>query len=380
MNGAGRYQVAFHEPMGRLVAVHTLTAADRLAYTRRLNGVGTFLLSQPRARRLPVMEQKDALAIVYRSAPRSGSLRVEGAYFLRLVEHVSGDYDSLVLGGVSAEHLLARRIYHPDDDPQVAGGYSTKDGPAVTLMRQIVYEQLIAPAAQPWRAVPGLRLGPVGDDTSPPYPFRREIGQQNVLDVLSDMAKATRLDFWLEWEGVDPAGPPRFVFHAGRRGTDRSKAAHPEGPYVYLTPASGNLVEPHLTVDSRDEATVVYVLGKGANGHRLVYRVERPEAGTSPFGVIERAVASSQADTLDELLAAAQTALAESQPEVTFTFTPLVGAGGAVYGLDWDLGDVVTVGAFGYELSARITAVTVTLTGEGEKIEVETEREVEPGE
>lgn len=373
---SGRYQVAFHEPDGRLAGVHTLTAADRLAYTRRLNGVGAFLLSLPRAHRQPVMERADALAVVYRADPHTDRLRADGVYFLRLVEHVPGDYDSLVLGGVSAEHLLARRLYHPDDDPQVAGGYSTKDGPAVTLMRQVVYEQLIAPAAHPWRAVPGLSLGPVGADTSPPYPFRREIGQQTVLDVLGDIAKATKLDFWLEWAGIDPAGYPRFVFHAGRRGTDRSKAAHPDGPYVYLTPSSGNLVEPHLTLDRRDEATVVYVLGKGANGHRLVYRAERADAlGASPFGVIERAVESSQADTLDELLAAAQTALAESQPEVTFTFTPLVGAGGAVYGLDWDLGDIVTVGAYGYELSARITAVTVTLTSQGERIEVEMERE-----
>lgn len=372
----GHYQVAFHEPNGRLVYVHTLTAVNQLAYTRRLNGVGAFMMSLPRDQRQPVMEQKDALAVVYRADPRVGGLRVEGAYFLRLVEHVPGDYEGLVLGGVSAEHLLARRIYHPDDDPLVAGGYSTKDGPAVTLMRQVVYEQLIAPAANPWRAVPGLSLGPVGPDTSPPYPFRREIGQQTVLDVLGDMAKATKLDFWLEWTGTDPAGYPRFVFHAGRRGTDHSKAAHPDGPYVYLTPSSGNLVAPQLTLDSRDEATVVYVLGKGANGHRLVYRAEHPDAlGVSPFAVSERAVESSQADTLDELLAAAQTALAESQPVVTFTFTPLVGAGGAVYGLDWDLGDIVTVGAYGYEMSARITAVTVTLTGEGERIEVETERE-----
>ncbi len=373
---SARYQVAFHEPSGRLAGVHTLTAADRLAYTRRLNGVGTCLLSLPRATRQPVMLLKDALAAVYRSDPRSGQLRADGAYFLRLADHVPGDYESVVVGGVSAEHLLARRIYHPDDDPQVAGGFSTKDGPAVTLMRQIVYEQLIAPASNSWRAVPGLRLGPVGDDTSPSYPFRREIGQQRVLDVLGDIAKATRLDFWLDWDGVDPAGYQRFVFHAGRRGTDSSKASRPGGPYVYLTPSSGNLLEPQLTLDSREEATVVYVLGKGANGHRLVYRAERAEAlGASPFAVSERAIESGQADTLDELLAAAQTALAEGAPQVTFSFVPLVGAGGAVYGLDWDLGDIVTVGAYGYEMSVRITAVTVTLTGAGETIEVETERE-----
>lgn len=376
---SARYQVAFYEPEGRLVYIHTLTAVDQMAYTRRLNGIGTFMMSLPRELRQPVMLRKDALAQVYRSDPVTGRMREDGTYFLRSADHVPGTYDGLVIGGVSAEHLLKRRVYNPDDDPKVAGGFSTKSGPAATVMREVVYEQMIAPAANPERAFPGLSLATVGDtDTSPNYPFRREIGQQHVLDVLGDIAKATRLDFWLAFDGVDvEGGYPRFVFHAGRRGTDRSKHSHPAGPYVYLTPGSGNLVEPQLTLDSAEEANAVYVLGKGANGNRLVYRQERSAAVVeSPFNRMERAVEASEADTLDELLAAAETALAEGEPTVTFSFVPLVTAAGAVYQVDWDLGDIVTVGAYGYEMDARVTAVTVTLTGAGETIEVETEREV----
>jgi len=374
---SARYQVAFYEPTGRLVYIHTLTAVDQMAYTRRLNGVGAFMMSLPRALRQPVMLRKDALAQVYRSDPVTGQMREDGTYFLRSAEHVPGTYDGLVIGGVSAEHLFKRRVYNPDDDPNVAGGFSTKSGPAVTVMREVVTEQMIAPAVNNERAFPGLSLASIGEDTSPNYPFRREIGQQNVLDVLSDVAKATRLDFWLAFDGVDPAGYPKFVFHAGRRGTDRSKHSHPAGPYVYLTPSSGNLVEPQLTLDSTEEANAVYVLGKGANGNRLVYRQERSAAVVeSPFNRVERAVESSEADTLDELLAAASTALAEGAPQVTFSFMPLVTASGAIYQLDWRLGDVVTVGAYGYEMDARVTAVTVTLTGAGETVEVETEREL----
>ena len=374
---SARYQVAFYEPAGRLVYIHTLTAVDQMAYTRRLNGVGAFMMSLPRHLRQPVMLRKDALAQVYRSDPVTGQMREDGTYFLRSAEHVPGAYDGLVIGGVSAEHLLKRRVYNPDDDPNVAGGFSTKSGPAVTVMREVVTEQMISPATNGERAFPGLSLASIGEDTSPNYPFRREIGQQNVLDVLSDVAKATRLDFWLAFDGVDPAGYPKFVFHAGRRGTDRSKHSHPAGPYVYLTPSSGNLVEPQLTLDSTEEANAVYVLGKGANGNRLVYRQERSAAVVeSPFNRVERAVESSEADTLDELLAAASTALAEGAPQVTFSFVPLVTASGAIYQLDWRLGDVVTVGAYGYEMDARVTAVTVTLTGAGETVEVETEREL----
>ena len=375
---SARYQVAFYEPTGRLVYIHTLTAVDQMAYTRRLNGVGAFMMSLPRALRQPVMLRKDALAQVYRSDPVTGQMREDGTYFLRSAEHVPGAYDGLVIGGVSAEHLFKRRVYNPDDDPNVAGGFSTKSGPAVTVMREVVTEQMIAPAVNNERAFPGLSLASIGEDTSPKYPFRREIGQQNVLDVLSDVAKATRLDFWLAFDGVDTVGGyPRFVFHAGRRGTDRSKHSHPAGPYVYLTPSSGNLVEPQLTLDSTEEANAVYVLGKGANGNRLVYRAERSSAVVeSPFNRVERAVESSEADTLDELLAAAETALAEGAPQVTFSFVPLVTASGAIYQLDWRLGDVVTVGAYGYEMDARVTAVTVTLTGAGETVEVETEREL----
>src|SRR5690606_4513345 len=114
---SARYQVAFYEPTGRLVYIHTLTAVDQLAYTRRLNGVGTFMMSLPRDLRQPVMLQKDALAQVYRSDPATGQMREDGTYFLRSAEHVPGTYDGLVIGGVSVEHLLKRRVYNPDDDP-----------------------------------------------------------------------------------------------------------------------------------------------------------------------------------------------------------------------------------------------------------------------
>ena len=176
---------------------------------------------------------KDALAQVT-GATRSPARCARTAPTSCSAEHVPGTYDGLVVGGVS-EHLFKRRVYNPDDDPKVAGGFSTKSGPAVTVMREVVAEQLISPAMHPERAFPGIRLADIGEDTSPNYPFRREIGQQNVLDVLSDIAKATRLDFWFEFDGIDPGGYPRSSFTPA--GVARTLEAQPSGgPYVYLTP------------------------------------------------------------------------------------------------------------------------------------------------
>lgn len=365
----GRYQVAFYTPQGRLVRLHDLTGTEQVAYSRRVADEGQFMMALPRDLADDVLLQRDALAQVYRLHPLTGQLQEDGTYFLRLPDHVPGDYEGLVISGVSPETLLRMRCYDPDDDPLAANGFSTKGGPATQLMREIVTEQLISPLNTA-RAFPGVHLAPYGLDGPPNYYFRSEIKAQYVFDILTDIYKATGVEFWLSYADRHPTGYPRFAFHAGRVGRNRSKAAHPDGPYVYMTQAAGNLAEAQLTIDALDERTVVVVLGKGANGNRLVYRQESDRMDDSPFAYREIVVEAGEADTLDELLSAADTGLAEHEAETTFTFRPAL-ASGALYEQDWDLGDIVTVGHRGVEYTMQITGVSVTLSAGEELIEVE---------
>lgn len=368
------YQVGIYSG-GKLRTLYDLTGSEQFRYSKKVNGYGQFLLAIPRARAHAALYERDALARVFRPHPCTGQMTGDGVYLLRLHDSVPGDYDGLVIAGYGPEWLLDGRIYDPDDDPLVANGYSTKSGPVTSVMREIVVEQCIAPATRPERAIPGLTARPIYDTSAPNCAVRREVSADTVLQVLDGLSKAHRTDFWCEFMGLDPIyGHPRFEFVTGRVGRDRSKQSYPAGPYTYLTPLTGNLIDPHLTIDEREEKTVAVVLGQGANGNRLVYYQESAAVTGSPFARREIAVEANEINSVDALLTAASQALEEHKAAVTFEFEPQVGASGAVYQQDFDLGDIVTVGDDRIELPMRVMGIEITAQAGDETIKVETEQ------
>lgn len=368
-----RYQVAFHDNVGRLQYLHDLTAIDQMRYSRTVNGMGQFLMALPRDKALAAMREKDAMVHVYRTSPLNGVLALDGVYLLRMWDTPPGEPPGFVCAGPSPEDLLRRKIYDPRDDPLVANGFSTKSGYAVALMREIVQEQCVDPAFNTEMALPGFTVAASGSDSGPTAAFRTEFKNQTVLDVLKGLSDAHKIDWWVAFDRVDTAGGyPRFIFRTGRQGTDWSKAAHPSGPYVYLAPQNGTLIDHQLTVDAQEEANTVFVLAKGANGNRLIYKQVGTGGGDSPFNKIGAVIEASEADTVDELLTAAAQGLEERKTKTTFTFTPVTNAGGSVYGADWDLGYVITVGDGVVEYTMRVTGIEITLQGGEESIVVET--------
>lgn len=368
-----RYQVAFFDNVGRLQRIHDLTAIDQMRYSRKVNGIGQFLMALPRDLAIDAMREKDAMVQVYRTSPVTDRLALEGVYLLRMWDTPPGEPPGFVCAGPSPEDLLRRKPYDPRDDPLVANGYSTKSGYAVALMREIVQEQCVAPTFNTEMALPGFSVATSGVDSGPTAAFRTEFKKQSVLDMLTGLSDAHKLDWWIEYDSVDLAGYPCFVFYAGMRGTDWSKATHPTGPYVYLAPQNGTLAEHQLTVDAQSEANVVFVLAKGANGNRLIYKQTGDSVGDSPFNQIGTVVEASEADTADELLTAAATGLEENKAKTTFSFVPITTAGGSVYNLNWTLGDIVTVGDGTVEFTMRIVGIEITVQGGEQVITVETE-------
>jgi hypothetical protein len=373
MAALGRYQLGVYSSEGRLETVYSLMASDQMRYSKTLSGIGSFLFTLPQGLRQSVLTQRDAMVRVFRVNPTSSQMEDDGVFLLNFFDNVPGDYRGYVCSGVSPESLLKTRIYVPQDDPLVANGFSTKAGSAVEVMREIVTEQCVSPAVNAARRIPGFRVNPttIGGAGDRTY-FRREAGTQTVLDVLNEIRK--RVDFKVDYVGTDVVhGYPQFEFSCGSIGRDHSKHTNPNGPYVYLIPTAGNLKDPQFTLDRAEEKTVVYVLGKGANGNRLVYRKASSAIRDSPFNYREVAVEANEADTLDELETAADKALEDTKAKITFTFEPVVTATGAIYELDWDLGDIVTVGANGADYDMRVTGIDITLQGGQETLAIETE-------
>ena len=156
------YQVVVIDPTsGDVTNIYDNTAFIDLRYSRVLNGIGLLALVLPGTDLNYETFTLDSLIEVQRTDPATGALIVEDTYFCRLRERYRDDrIERVVIGGVSLNHLLMRRVVRPEDDPAVAGGYSTKDGPADTVIRAYVREQA-ADLASAARQFPGFTVNSV---------------------------------------------------------------------------------------------------------------------------------------------------------------------------------------------------------------------------
>lgn len=150
-----------------------------------------------------------------------------------------------------------------------------------------------------------------------------------------------------------------FSTFAGQRGADHR---FPNGinPLI-LSPDMGNLGETTLTIDYRDEITLVYAGGKGEGTERLLGSAQdNARIGVSPFGEREFFVNATQYDSTTGLTAEADAKLRAGRVRTIFQGR-LIDTPDTQYGVHWTWGDYVTAQAFGQLIDCRIDAVSVTV-------------------
>src|SRR5687768_5245196 len=137
------YQLTvIHPSTGQPLTVITGSGIDDLVYSKVLNNIGALAMTLPEGHDWSSIFVLDSLIEVARTSPLTGTLQTEETYLTRLTHRFrEGDEELYVVGGLSLNHLLARRVIDPDDDPLAAGGYSTKAGPADDVMRAYAREQ-----------------------------------------------------------------------------------------------------------------------------------------------------------------------------------------------------------------------------------------------
>ncbi len=365
------YQLAFRDTDGDLVTVMDLTGAMKMRYSLAVNSFGLFLLTLPSDLAKPVMGMLDgAVQVIWTDEP--GQNVVDGTYLLRYKGYLGqGRTDIYTIAGYGPEHMLWRNIFLSEDDPAEANGFSTKSDPADTLIREVVYEQFINPAVNTSRVKTGL-TAPAAAGTYDTAAFREESSDAKVLALIKKIADARGVDFWVDY---DESGPT-MTFQTGTIGTDRRKSTNEPlaQPYVYFSSQLGNLDEPELIIDRRNEQNHVYVFGQGPAGTRLAYDKVGEGATDSPWNDIEFGVQAKNTKTLDDWYIEADAALNAERAKLTgFTFRPQRGTQLARYGRDWFLGDLVTAAYQDTEVEVRVKGVTVDVTADSEEIEPEME-------
>lgn len=358
------YQLTVRSPDdGAVRTVLDGSAFDDCKYSRVLNDVGVLAMTLPSDPDWPAIFTLDALIDIERTSPITGLLQLEETYLTRLLHRFrEGDQERFIVGGLSLNHLLARRLVDPDDDPLAAGGYSTKAGPADDILIAYANEQCGA-SASAIRQFPNFS---VAASNSVGATAGRRLRYENLLDVFQDVCNQSNVDFITT----------RLTGNSLRLtvypiGTDRTRSRnYPFAPFVELNPLRGNLSDPSLLNDRKNEQNYVYALGQGPGESRIVSKLAGDGINDSPYNRIEFTADIRTAERGDSttITTGARAALVEKQPKNEFTFKPTGTEPGNVYRQDWDVGDVLTCVWDDEVINLRVREVEISLSSSGETI------------
>lgn len=346
------------------------SAVDDLRYSRVLNDVGSIALTLPATNpyALTLIAQGldnvlDDFIEVYRTDPVNGGLQLEDTFMLRLLHRFAeGDNERIALGGYSLNHLLMRRLVDPTTDPTQAGGYSTKSSAyASSVMREYVVQQAGSGAGT--RAFPNFNVPVLGDFGTA---IGRRLRYENLLDEMKAIALSNDCDFQVVRRSTNV-----LDCQIKNIGVDRRYSTnYGQAPYVILDPQRGNMNDPSILYDRKDEKNRMYAQGQGQGINRKVLIVSGAGVNDSPFNTIEFLEDVRSAEKADALTlyTQAKASLREGEPKKEFTFDVSAVEPGNMYRNDWDIGDKLTAQWGNFVLDLRMSSVEISISSAGETI------------
>ena len=365
------YQLAiFDAATGILQAVIPIDKVKEIRYSRVLSGIGKIAITFPSNTPFAPAFILDNFIEVYRTDPITEDLVKEETFLIRIIERMIDDGEEwIVIGGMSLNHLLTRRVVDPDDDPLVAGGYTTKAGLADQVISQYVNEQ-IGPGASVSRRIPNLTINPPSNVGTP---LGARLQHEKLYNEVRRMALQGNVDI-----NIERTLGNSMIFSAAPIGIDRSYTTnYPGSPWLGFSIKRGNAEYFEYSLDRAEDLNFCYALGPGNVGDRIVLKVPGQGVSDSPFNrseFVQDARNIEKGDALG-LLSEAQGGLVEKRYKEVYTFNPLIGVPGSTYHLDWDLGDRVS-GILDSEIVAqeiidfRITEIDITISEGTETISV----------
>lgn len=352
------YEITFDDPRGSRLAV--MDDVYTLNTQKIINNVAT--LKAEIGTKYDDLFRPDALIEVWRKSEGTASLF--DAYFIRAWQYERRyNRERSVIWAQSVTQMLTRRII------AYASGsaYTSKNAPLDNMMKAIVRENLGSLATDTDRQLTSLITVAADKGEAPTAP--KSFAYRGVLEVLRDISdlsrtKGTRLYFGFR-PYFDSAGLIHFEFFTKVNclGID-----HSTDKQVIFSPEWGNLVNPKLTFDYRESASVVYAGGQGLEADRIVEEREDVETSKqSPWNRVEEFYnCSGQAETVAEVQASGDARLAEMRPRVSFS-GELVDTPAARFSKHWDFGDLVTISYRGLQMPAIINSVAIYNSVDGEE-------------
>jgi hypothetical protein len=360
---------------GDILRIYSLSQlSGELRYGRVLNGIGRVAFTMLSFPEQDEVFSFDNIVEIWRlnsdTPGEDGVVRREkdASYLIRMRLYFTDEGVSYItIGGVSLEHLLMRRVIHPGDDPNEAGGYSTKLDIASDMMAEYATEQ-IGSGASADRSISTLTVSSDGSGDTIGGRYRYE----NLMSVLKELGTKGRVDFRISNDGRD------LLLEFCQIGSDKSVGGNGVGdPVTVFSPARGNLDTPVLTIDREEEANFIYMQSEGEAGNQTVMEVfnsYRQDTNWNRFEVARKANGNQRSSALDLRTEALET-LVDGLPKTSFEYRVVTDAEGGRYNVDWQLGDTVTVKWDAFQDDIRIRNVEITVSENGEDIQVTVERD-----
>lgn len=356
-----------------------------ISYTRAVHQFGSLEFAvpfKPFTRRYPVWFMPDWRVEVWRSPGSEYPLRREDVFLLRkpnVYTRTDDNMQMLRFYGRNGWDLLNRRVVI-----QRAGtSHATKTDYADDMMKAIVREQMLYDSAVDEDGTPdNTRAYPEGEfsvasDVSAGPQISLSFEGKNVLDVLKTIKKQTFQLYTDDpdnariWYDVRPISLPgskplgwRFETRAGLFGADRTNE-------LEFSLENANISAPTYSISHLDEVNTVYVYGGGRGSTQIIQKVQdAARAGVSRWNLCETTIsASNETDTagLDSRGAAE---LEDKKPAEDLPLEFLNNPGGihtprSLYGLDWDLGDLLRVSYAGMQFEAEVNLVYISVNENG---------------
>lgn len=234
--------------------------------------------------------------------------------------------------------------------PPAGASHDSRSGPADNVMKAYVRAHLGSGAGARLHA----NVSVAADASAAPSKSYRARYPLTLLQALGEIAVAGSVDF----EMVRVAGGVEFRTYYPRRGLDRSKGNGTNPPAVFAR-RLGNTRRGRLRVAGQGVVNHVLVLGQGEGAQRTV--VEREDtASKTAWSRREAAVDARHLSATADLQQRGDEVLSERKVDRELTLEAM-SVPGSTYGIDWDLGDLVTGEVAGEEMDAVVSAVSVVL-------------------
>lgn len=386
------YELWMTDDAGRRIALLSgLNEPFFFSYTRAVSGLGTFnfgMAFEPFSMKVNPYFALDRRVEVWRSAAHGVPMRREDVFMLRKPNVYTrvDNIQAIQFYGRNGMDLLNRRSVIQ------RGGtsWASKTDNVDDMMKAVVREQMLyGSALDEDGVIDNSRAWPqnefsVQSDLGLGPSVSRAFADRVVFDILKELKEAsqqlnaqasTNRKIYFDVLPKDLAGIStisasplgwEFQTFADLRGADRTLG-------IEFSVGNENIDQPSYSISYLDEVNSVIVRGNGQGLSQIVTSVEDTKRiAASRWNRVEKVHSASSESSTTALQDAGRSELHKGKPveELYVTFLNTPGSPSvprSLYGLDWDLGDLVRVNYASKQFEAEIGTVYVAVDESGKE-------------